>query len=148
MVYNAGVLTLAGGQQFVDGQWKDSDKVYQLNVGGGGGWVKLPSLPHTPLLPMLVCDDRYLYVLGGVGCTRCVKLDKDNKHQWTNFTNLPVQCDGVEGGALVKNNTVLVMSPSRLMTLNTQEGHMDHTGVQGQEHHKLYSCVVQRQGHS
>ena len=121
MVYNAGVLTVAGGRQSEYGQWKDSDKVYQLNVGGDGGWVKLPLLPHSPLLPMLVCDDRYLYVLGGYECTRCVKLDKDNKHQWTTFTDLPVQCDGVYGGALVKNNSVLVMSPSRHMTLNTRK---------------------------
>ena len=104
----------------MDGQWKDSNKVYQLNVGGDGGWVKLPSLPHTPVLPMLVCDDRYLYVLGGAGCKVCVKLDKNNQHQWTTFTHLPVQCTNVRGGVLVKNNTVLVMSPSRHMTLNTQ----------------------------
>ena len=105
----------------MDGQWKDSDKVYQLNVGGDGGWVKLPSLPHTPVYyPMLVCDDRYLYVLGGVGCKVCVKLDKNNQHQWTTFTDLPVECSDVRGGALVMNNTVLVMSPSRHMTLNTQ----------------------------
>ena len=121
MVYNAGVLTLAGGKQFVDGQWKDSNKVYQLNVGGDGGWVKLPSLPHTPVYnPMLVCDDRYLYVLGGGGCKVCVKIDKNNQHQWTTFTDLPVECDNVDGGVLVKNNTVLVMSPSHQMTLNTQ----------------------------
>ena len=69
---------------------------------------------------MLVCDDRYLYVLGGEKCTRCVKLDKDNKHQWTNFTDLPMQCHNGDGGALVINNTVVVMSPSQHMTLNTQ----------------------------
>ena len=102
MDYNAGVLTIAGGQHSVDGQWNtytsgsadpdgvilagdddhntgnhvvllnvrtrqtvplpDSNQVYQLS----GGWVKLPSLPHTIWCPMLVCDDRYLYVLGGV----------------------------------------------------------------------------------
>ena len=121
MVYNAGVLTLAGGCQSEYGQWKNSDKVYQLYVGGDGGWVKLPSLPHTPVCyPMLVCDDSYLYVLGGYQCTRCVKLAKDNKHQWITFTDLPVQCDNVFGGVLVINNTVLVMSPLRHMTLNTQ----------------------------
>ena len=103
----------------MDGQWKDSDQVYQLNVGGDGGWVKLPSLPHTPVGPMLVCDDRYLYVLGGTGCKVCVKLDKNNQQQWTTFTDLPVQCSDVRGGVLVRNNTVLVMSPSQHMTLNT-----------------------------
>ena len=104
----------------MDGQWKNSDNVYQLNVGGDGGWVKLPSLPHTPVCPMLVCDDSYLYVLGGYdGCTS-VKLDKNNQHQWTTFTDLPVQCDNLDGGVLVVNNTVLVMSPSQHMTLNTQ----------------------------
>ena len=106
----------------MDGQWKESDKVYQLNVGGDGGWVKLPSLPHTPVYyPMLVCDDSYLYVLGGVGCARCVKLVKKKQHKWTTFTDLPVQCCAVRGGALVKNNTVLVMSPSHQMTLNTHK---------------------------
>ena len=104
----------------MDGQWKKSDKVYQLNVGGDGGWVKLPSLPHRVNNPMLVCDDSYLYVLGGTECARCVKLDKNNQHQWTTFTDLPVQCDNALGGVLVKNNTVLVMSPSHQMTLNTQ----------------------------
>ena len=83
----------------------DSNQVYQLNVGGDGGWVKLPSLPHTIWCPMLVCDDSYLYVLGGAGCKVCVKLAKDNRN--------------VAGGVLVKNNTVLVMSPSHYMTLNT-----------------------------
>ena len=105
----------------MDGQWKDSDKVYQLNVGGDGGWVKLPSLPHRVNSPMLVCDDSYLYVLGGAGCKVCVKLDKNNQHHWTTFTDLPVQCDNVDGGVLVINNSVLVMSPSQLMTLNTQK---------------------------
>ena len=87
MDYNAGVLTIAGGEHSVDGQLNtytsgcahpdgailagdddhntgnhvvllnvrtrqtvplpDSDQVYQLNVGGDSGWVKLPSLPHT-----------------------------------------------------------------------------------------------------
>ena len=106
----------------MDGQWKDSKQVYQLNVGGDGGWVKLPSLPHTPVYyPMLVCDDRYLYVLGGHGCARCVKLDKHDHHQWTTFTDLPVQCSNVDGGVLVINNAVLVMSPSQHMTLNTHK---------------------------
>ena len=41
----------------------DSNQVYQLNVSGDGGWVKLPSLPHTIWCPMLVCDDSYVYVL-------------------------------------------------------------------------------------
>ena len=106
----------------MDGEWKESDKVYQLNVGGDGGWVKLPSLPHTPRWPMLVCDDRYLYVLGGYnGCKVCVKIDKNNQHQWTTFTDLPVQCTNVRGGVLVMNNTVLVMSPLQHMTLNTHK---------------------------
>ena len=104
----------------MDGEWKESDNVYQLNVGGDGGWVELPSLPHAPVGPMLVCDDRYLYVLGGDGCKVCVKIDKNNQQQWTTFTHLPVECDDVLGGVLVINNTVLVMSPSHQMTLNTQ----------------------------
>ena len=119
MVYDAGVLTIAGGKQSVDGQWKDSNQVYQLNVGSDGGWVKLPSLPHTVNNPMLVCDDSYLYVLGGAVCKQCVKLAKNNQQKWTAFTDLPVQCDNVRGGALVINNTVFVMSPSHQMTLNT-----------------------------
>ena len=121
MVYNAGVLTLAGGQQSVDGEWKRSNQVYQLNGVGGGGWVKLPSLPHRVSNPMLVCDDRYLYVLGGAGCKVCVKLDKNNQHQWTTITDLPVECSDVRGGVLIINNTVIVMSPSQLMTLNTRK---------------------------
>ena len=119
MVYNAGVLTIAGGYQSVDGQWKRSNQVYQLNVGGDGGWVKLPSLPHTPGWPILVCNDSYLYVLGGYQCTRCVKLEKNNQHKWTTFTDLPMECDCPHGGVLVNRNTVLVMSPSQCMTLNT-----------------------------
>ena len=139
MVYNAGVLTLAGGAQFVDGRWKDSNKVYQLNVGGDGGWVKLPSLPHTPVYnPMLVCDDRYLYVLGGDGCKVCVKIDKNNQHQWTTFTDLPVWCHNVEGGVLVKNNTVLVMSPSQVMTLNT---HQDTWTTQEYKDNNITRCT-------
>ena len=105
----------------MDGQWKDSDKVYQLNVGGDGGWVELPSLPHRVNSPMLVCDDRYLYVLGGYECKVCVKIDKNNQHQWTTFTDLPVRCSNVRGGVLVMNNTVLVMSPSQHMTLNSHK---------------------------
>ena len=120
MSYDDDVLTLAGGCQSVDGQWKNSDKVYQLNIGGDGGWVKLPSLPHRVTNPMLVCDDSYLYVLGGAGCKVCVKLPKNNHHQWATFTDLPVECSNVRGGVLVKNNTVFVMSPSHQMTLNTQ----------------------------
>ena len=112
--------------------------MYQLNVGGDGGWVELPSLPHIPLYPMLVCDDSYLYVLGGVDCTRCVKLDKDNKQQWTNFTDLPVQCDDVYGGALVINNTVIVMSPSHQMTLNT---HKDTWTTQEYKDNNITVCT-------
>ena len=103
----------------MDGEWKDSDKVYQLNVGGDGGWVELPSLPHTVFGSLLVCDDRYLYVLSGYECTRCVKLDKKKQRKWTTITDLPEWCDGFRGGVLVKNNTVFVMSPSQHMTLNT-----------------------------
>ena len=86
----------------------------------GGGWVKLPSLPHTPVYNhMLVCDDRYLYVLDGAGSKLCVKLDKNN--QWTTFTDLPMECCNNEGGVLVIiKKTVIVMSASQHMTLNTQ----------------------------
>ena len=108
MDYNAGVLTIAGGQHSVDGQLNtytsgcadldgvilagagehntgnhvvllnvrtkqpvplpDSNQVYQLS----GGWVKLPSLPHTTVCPMLVSDDSYLYVYWVVMCVNCV----------------------------------------------------------------------------
>ena len=87
---------------------------------------------------MLVCDDRYLYVLGGVGCKLCVKLAKDNKHQWTTFTNLPVQCDGAYGGALVINNTVIVMSPSHQMTLDT---HKDTWTTQEYKDTNITACT-------
>ena len=132
----------------MDGQWKDSNQVYQLNVGGDGGWVELPSLPHTPVCPMLVCDDSYLYVLGGVGCKVCVKLDKNNQHQWTTFTDLPVQCDNVDGGVLVIEQYCVSDVTFTTHDLEHSQGHMDHTGVQGHQHHTVYSCVVQRQGHS
>ena len=124
------VLTIAGGLQSVDGQWKYSNQVYQLNVGGDGGWVKLSPLPHIVSNPMLVCDDSYLYVLGGVVCKQCVKLDKNNQHQWTTFTDLPVHCSNVRGGVLVVNNTVLVTFTTH--DLEHSDKHMDHTGVQGQ----------------
>ena len=122
MVYDAGAcaLTIAGGAYSVDGQWKSNDIVHQLNVGGDDGWVKLPSLPNSVANPILAYDDRYVYVLGGFKCKLCFKLAKNNHHQWTTFTDLPVQCSNVYGGALVINNTVFVMSPSQHMTLNSQ----------------------------
>ena len=122
MVYDADVLTIAGGQHFVDGQWNDSNRVYQLNVGSDGGWVSLPSLPHNVCNPMLACDDRYLYVLGGEECKQCIKLHNNNRHKWITITDLPVQCDRTDGGVLVINNTVLVVSPLHHMYLNTQNG--------------------------
>ena len=120
LVYSSGVLTIAGGKRSVVGQWKDNKQVFQLNVDGDGGWLKLPSLPHTVANPMLVCDDNYLYVLGGHTGKQCVKLAKNNQQKWTAFSDLPVQCGTVQGGAFVLDNTVFVMSPSQHMTLNSQ----------------------------
>ena len=82
----------------------DINQVHQLNVGGDGGWVKLPSLPHTVANPMLVCDDSYVYVLGGDGCKLCVKLPKINHN--------------VNGHVTFTSHD-----------LEHSEGHLDHTGV-------------------
>ena len=92
-------------------------------------WEELEILPRPVINPMVVNDDKYVYVLGGINSTKCVKLckkptDEDEK-EWVPLKDLPDEgvslADEYNGncysGALVSNDEILVFTRTKVLTL-------------------------------
>ena len=147
MIYDhsTGMVTVAGGEiQNRIGSWKKTNTVIQLpRLVRDSRWNKLPSLTYAVANPMMVNYAEYLYVLGGFGCARCVRMSKNNQNGgWEALDELPKEGGiplGVEysgdfySGALVYDKKIRVLTRTRIMTLNgtrwTQEQYTD-TNIQ------------------
>ena len=127
---DAKMLTVAGGQKYSDGESSLSNVVFQLPDYGDYEWKELPELNYEVANPMVVNDKKYLYVLGGEGCARCVRISKKNPEKWEKLPNLPTGVELPQGatleeeyngnlysGAVLFDGKVRVLTRSQYITL-------------------------------
>ena len=124
------ILTIAGGES-CNGEISSTSPVFQLHeLTETAVWEILPELSYTVANPMVVNDDKYLYVLGGLNCQTCVMMCKEKK-DWEPLDALPSEegvsldvhyCGHLFGGALWFKNKVTVFTRTNYLTL---EDHHD-----------------------
>ena len=140
---STGVLTVAGGDQYDDrGESEVTNNVFQLSVSSSGAtWSQLRNLNFKVTDPMLVNDDKYLYVLGGdandaanLTCARKSKAARNGR--WSYIKNLPTvggfsmehhYCNGKYGGALWYGNKVRVLTRRECLTYDNTNNTWDRT---------------------
>ena len=121
------ILTIAGGEKH-DGGISSTRAVFQLlELAETARWRELPELSYTVVSPMVVNDDKYLYVLGGLNCQTCVMMCKEEKKDWEPLDPLPLEagvsmnvhyCGHLFGGALWFKKKVMVFTRTNYLTLD------------------------------
>ena len=90
-------------------------------------WEILKIISYPVINPMLVNDEEYLYVLGGVNSAKCARMSKEGiDNEWVKIKALSDEeedqladeynCNGYSG-ALVCNETVLVFTRTEFLIL-------------------------------
>ena len=121
------VLTVAGSDKYdANGGVELSKAVYRLSeLSTEATWTKLEDLPDVVASPMLVNDNAYVYVLGGVDSVRCVRMLKTDTTNWRDIKVLPSEVGipvankysgGVYGGALLYKHQVRVLTTTECLT--------------------------------
>ena len=129
MVYDphTSMLTVAGGEIYNvdDRKLTPTNVVMQLNMSKENAeWETFKQLPHLASNPMMVCDDEYLYVLGGIGCAKCFRISRNKPVEWNALDDLQQVAPGNEydgslySGAVVYHGTVTVLTRTKYMMLN------------------------------
>ena len=133
---DTGKLIIAGGETYIHDDTGVRDftltkVVFRLSeLTNSAVWEELEVLSDPVANPMLVNDNDYLYVLGGVSRATCVRMLKERKDNWEVLDDLPKEADLPAGaslveeyngnlysGALVYDKKVKVFTRTRCLTL-------------------------------